>query len=85
MKSKQHKYSHQTSAYNYSSMNMKQLRFSVLTYIEATIKEPNITTTTLIDTGSKVTLFATSYCLDGKNFPLIKELILKEFILHQRT
>ena len=57
MKSKQHKYSHQTSAYNYSSMNMKQLRFSVLTYIEATIKEPNITTTLLIDVGSQVTFF----------------------------
>ena len=52
---------------------MKQLQFPVLTYIEATIKELDITTATLIDTGSEVTFFR-SFLLPTK---------LKEFILHQ--
>ena len=36
---------------------MKQLEFSVLTYIEATVKDLDITTTALLDTGSEVTFF----------------------------
>ena len=38
-------------------MNMKQLQFPVLTYIEATAKELDITTTALSDTDSAVTFF----------------------------
>ena len=34
---------------------MKQLEFSVLTYIETTVKDLDITTTALLDTGSEVT------------------------------
>ena len=36
---------------------MKQLQFPILTYIEATLKELDITTTALIDTGPKVAFF----------------------------
>jgi len=36
---------------------MNQLQIPVLTYIEVTTKELDITTTALIDTGSKVTFF----------------------------
>ena len=36
---------------------MKQLEFPVLTYIEATVKDLDITTTALLDTGSEVTFF----------------------------
>ena len=36
---------------------MKQLHFPILTYIDRTIKDPDITTTALIDIGSKVTFF----------------------------
>jgi len=36
---------------------MKQLQFPILTYIEATVKELDITITVLIDTGSEVTFF----------------------------
>jgi len=36
---------------------MKQLQFPVLTYIEATIKELDITTIALSDISSKVTFF----------------------------
>jgi len=34
---------------------MKQLQFDILTYIKATTKEVDITTTTLLDTGSEIT------------------------------
>jgi len=60
---------------------MKQLEFSIVTYIEATMKELDITTTVLIDTDSEVTFLATSYYLNS----LIKELNLNKFILHLLT
>ena len=40
---------------------MKHLEFPVLTYIEATVKDLDITTTTLLDTGSEVIFFETLY------------------------
>jgi len=36
---------------------MKQLEIPILTYIDVTVKELDITTTALIDTGSQVTFF----------------------------
>ena len=36
---------------------MKQLEIPILTYIDVTVKELDITTTTLIDTGSEVIFF----------------------------
>jgi len=41
---------------------MKQQQFSVLTYIEATAKELDITTTALIDTSSEV-IFCRNFLL----------------------
>ena len=36
---------------------MKQLEIPILTYIDVTVKELDITTTALIDIGSEVTFF----------------------------
>ena len=36
---------------------MEQLQFPILTYVEATVKDLDITTTALLDTGSEVTFF----------------------------
>ena len=36
---------------------MKELHIPILTYIDLTIRELDITTTTLIDAGSEVTFF----------------------------
>ena len=36
---------------------MKQLEIHILTYIDVTVKELDITSTALIDTGSEVTFF----------------------------
>ena len=36
---------------------MKQLENPILTYMDVTVKELDITTTALIDTGSEVTFF----------------------------
>ena len=36
---------------------MKHPQFPILTYIDVTLKELNITTTALINTGSEVTFF----------------------------
>ena len=36
---------------------MKQLEIPILTYIDVTVKELDIKTTVLIDTGSEVTFF----------------------------
>lgn len=38
---------------------MKHLQFPILTYIDVTVKELDITTTALIDTGSELTFFQT--------------------------
>ena len=36
---------------------MKQLHFPILTYVDVTVKELDITTTALIGTGSETTFF----------------------------
>ena len=36
---------------------MKELHFPILTYIDITVKDPDITSTALVDTGSEVTFF----------------------------
>lgn len=48
---------------------MKQLQISILTYIEITVKELDITTTALIDTGSEVTFFQNFLLPNWKKLP----------------
>ena len=64
---------------------MKQLEFSVVTYIEATMKELDITTTVLIDTGSEVTFFLNFLYPNGRKILSDKRTKLKEFILYLLT
>jgi len=56
---------------------MKQLQFRVLTYIEATIKEPNITTIALIDIDSEVTFFRNFLLPRWKKLPCHKRTKIK--------
>ena len=63
---------------------MKQLQFPVLTHIEATTKELDITTTALIDTGSEVTFCRNFLLPTWQKLPSDKR-IKEEFILHQLT
>ena len=64
---------------------MKQLEFPVLTYIEATVKGLDITTTALLDTGSKVTFFRDFLLPTWEKLPSDKRIKLKESILPQLT
>ena len=47
---------------------MKQIEFSVRTYIKITIKDLDITTTALIDIGSEATFFQQFLLQTWKNF-----------------
>jgi len=57
---------------------MKQLQFPILTYIEANIKELDITTTALINTGSKVTFFRDFLLPKWEKPPPDKRIKIKE-------
>lgn len=48
---------------------MKQLQILILTYIETTVKELDITTTALIDIGSEVTFFQNFLLLTWEKLP----------------
>ena len=56
---------------------MKQLQFPVLTYVEATVKELDITTTALIDSGSEVTFFRNFLLPHWKKLPSDKRIKIK--------
>ena len=56
---------------------MKQLQFLILTYIEATAKELDITTTALIDTGSEVTFFRNFLLPTWEKLPSDKRIKIK--------
>ena len=58
-------------------MNMKQLQFPVLTYIEATAKGLDITTTALIDTSSEVTFFCNFLLPTWEKLPSNKRIKIK--------
>ena len=48
---------------------MKQLQFSILAYIDVRVKELDITTTALLDTGSEVTFFQNFLLPNWKKLP----------------
>jgi len=56
---------------------MKQLQFSVLTYIEPTVKELDIRTTALIYTGSEVIFFRNFLLPHWENLPSDKRIKIK--------
>ena len=56
---------------------MNQLQIPILTYIEVTVKELDITTTALIDTGFEVTFFQNFLLPNWENSPLIEKSELK--------
>ena len=58
---------------------MKQLQFPILTYIDVTVKELDIMTTTLTDTSSEVTFFQ-DFLLPKLEQPQIDKLELRAFI-----
>ena len=56
---------------------MKQLEFSVITYIEATVKDLDITTTALLDIGSEVTFFRDFLLPTWEKLPYDKRIKIK--------
>jgi len=56
---------------------MKQLQFPVLTYVEATVKDLDITTTVLLDTGSEVTFFRDFLLPSWEKLPSDKRIKIK--------
>ena len=60
---------------------MKQLKISILTYIDVTIKELDITTTALIDIGSEATFFQDFLLPKWESSLMIVKLESKVFII----
>ena len=56
---------------------MTQLHFPILTYIDVTVKESDVTTTALIDTISKVTFFQDFLLPKWKKLPSDRKIKIK--------
>ena len=56
---------------------MKEFHILIPKYIDVTVKDLDITTIALIDTGSEVAFFQDFYYENGKNSHLIEKLKLK--------
>ena len=62
---------------------MKQLQILILTYIKMTIKDLDVTTASLIDTGSEITFFQDFLVPKWEKLSSDKRLKLKVFVLLQ--